>query len=196
MMERSMVCFGDSIVYGYGAGAMDAWPGRVARELGLKVYNRGGNGNTTDDLIFRFMEDVLMLRPEEVVILGGANDVMMGTRVFHTQENIEAMVNKAEEAGIRPILCTMLPVDGPMLKRCWFSFYDADETILRIDAYSQWIRDFCKARGLLCIDFNRLYPVYMQEAGHTRMYQDGVHPTKEGYHILAKIFVDVYTESK
>lgn len=195
-MEKSIVCFGDSIVYGYGAGAMDAWPERVAKALDLKVYNRGGNGNTTDDLIFRFMEDVLMLRPQEVVILGGANDIMMGTRLIHTRENIISMVEKAQSAGIRPILCTLLPVDGPMLKRCWFSFYDADETIALVDDYSQWIRDYCEANELLCIDFNRLYPAYMQQAGFLRMYQDGVHPTKDGYHILAKIFCDVYTENR
>lgn len=195
-MEKTIVCFGDSIVYGYGAGVMDAWPGRAAKALDVKIYNRGGNGNTTDDLIFRFMEDVVMIRPDEVVILGGANDIMMGTRPWHTQENIIALVDKAKLAGIRPILCTLLPVDGPMLKRCWFSFYDADETFERIDSLSQWIRDYCRDNDLMCIDFNRLYPVYMQQAGYERMYQDGVHPTREGYHTLAKIFCDVYTEHK
>ncbi len=195
-MEKTIVCFGDSIVYGYGAGVMDAWPKRAAKALNVKIYNRGDNGNTTDDLIFRFTEDVLMIRPEAVVILGGANDILMGTRLCHTQENIAYMVEKAKAAGIRPILCTLLPVDGPMLKRCWFSFYDADETIGRIDAFSQWIRTYCAKNDLLCIDFNKLYPDYMRRAGYEKMYQDGVHPTKDGYHMLAKIFCDVYTESK
>ena len=137
-----------------------------------------------------------MLRPDEVVILGGANDIMMGTGLKHTKENIMIMVEKARAAGIRPILCTLLPVDGPLLKRCWFSFYDADETIARIDTYSQWIREYCEEQGLLCIDFNSLYPAYMKKAGFERMFRDGVHPTKDGYHILAEIFCDVYTEDK
>ncbi len=194
-MENAIVCFGDSIVYGYGAGATDAWPERAGKMLNIKIYNRGDNGNTTDDLIFRLMEDVLMLRPKEVVILGGANDILMGIHSLHTKENIEYLVEKTKTAGIKPILCTLLPVDGQMLKKCWFSFYDADETITRVDLFSQWIRDYCEANNLLCIDFNRLYPIYMKYAGYKRMHQDGVHPTKEGYHILAKIFYDVYTEN-
>ena len=46
------------------------------------------------------------------------------------------------------------------------------------------------------IDFQKRYPEYLENAGIMYGYQDGVHPTKEGYLALANIFCEAYAKMK
>lgn len=81
---------------------------------GKAYVNKGVSGETSTQVLARFQADVIALHPDEVLILIGINDIMRGTLLDTVESNISAMVSAAKSAGIKPIVCTVLPV-GPSI---------------------------------------------------------------------------------
>ena len=73
---------------------------------------RGIGGQVTGQMLCRFRADVINLHPQAVVILAGTNDLAQNNGPITTQhivENIISMAELAMAAGIRPIICSVLP---------------------------------------------------------------------------------------
>lgn len=194
MAAIDLVCLGDSIVYGYGTYPMGAWPRLAGEALGIRILNQGENGDTADGMNVRFMEDVLYHRPKEVFIMGGANDILMGIPQSHTCESMDRMVRKAEKAGIPVILGIPLQIDGELLEKCWFSCHSIEHTMALFREYREWLLDYCGKRQIPTVDFQEKFPEYLKKEGIVRGLQDGVHPTAEGYRVMAEIFSDAYRQ--
>jgi lysophospholipase L1-like esterase len=192
MGDIDLVCLGDSIVCGYGVSPRHAWPYLAAQTLGIRILNKGINGDTADGMNVRFMEDVVLNRPKEVFVMAGANDILMGINQAHTRESMSMIVEKAEQAGIPPIIGIPIQVDGEMLKACWFSFFGIEQTQNMFRSYREWLLEYCDRKGLACVDFQGEFPKYLEQRGIHQAFQDGVHPTREGYAVLADIFCDTY----
>ena len=124
--------------------------------------------------------------------MAGANDILMGTSLMRTCANMDDMVERALEAGISPIIGIPIQIDGEMLKTCWYSYFSIEETIQLFSKYREWLISYCEQKQLPYVDFQKKYPEYLDAAGVTYRYQDGVHPTKDGYLTLADIFCDTY----
>ena len=80
---------------------------------------RGIGGQVTGQMLCRFRADVINLHPQAVVILAGTNDLAQNNGPIATQhivENIISMAELAMAAGIRPIICSVLPA-GPRSSR-------------------------------------------------------------------------------
>ena len=196
MVRPDLVCLGDSIVYGYGVHPRFAWPRVASERLGIQILNRGINGDTSAGMRARFAEDVLWNHPKAVFVMAGANDILMGTSLARTCENVDKMIERALESGIYPIVGIPIQVDGAMLKDCWYSYFSIEDTMKLFAQYREWLIAYCEQKRLVYIDFQKKYPEYLEKVGVYRGYQDGVHPTKEGYMALADIFCDSYEEWK
>ncbi|HAB81118.1 MAG TPA: acylhydrolase [Flavobacteriaceae bacterium] len=75
--------------------------------------NRGIGGQTTPQMLIRFKQDVLDLKPKGVVILAGTNDIAGNTGPMSIQEiynQIESMAGLAALNKIEVFLCSVLPV--------------------------------------------------------------------------------------
>ena len=84
--EKRVVFLGDSIT--------DGWP--LEKYFPGKAYvNRGIGGQTTPQILIRFREDVINLRPAAVVILAGTNDIAGNTGPMSLEE-IEAVVGEVQ----------------------------------------------------------------------------------------------------
>lgn len=196
MNPLDFVCLGDSIVYGYGVSTRDAWPAIVSRRLGIQILNKGENGDTTAGMRVRFACDVLWNRPKAVFIMGGANDILMGTSLKNICDNMDDMVEKALETGIAPVVGIPIQIEGEMLKSCWYSCFGIEETMRLFAKYREWLIAYCERKCVPYVDFQKKFPEYLDKAGVVWRYQDGVHPTREGYAALADIFCDAYEEIK
>ena len=76
--------------------------------------NRGIGGQTTSQMLIRFRQDVINLKPKSVVILAGINDIARNNKFYSLEiiaENIFSMVELAKINGIVPIICSVLPAD-------------------------------------------------------------------------------------
>lgn len=174
---NKIVCIGDSLTFGYGVHAKHAWPYIVAKEMGIEVINRGENGDTAAGMLGRFYDDVILEKPECVFLMGGTNDVMMGVSVDLILENISLMIDKANRAGIKPVIGIPPGINDKGFK-----------------AFTYSLKKYCHEEGLYYVDFEYHYPVRMALKGHGRLYSDNLHPTKEGHHVMAEIFCQFLRE--
>lgn len=150
---------------------------------------RGIGGQTSPQLLLRFRQDVVDLRPQAVVINIGTNDIAENTGKYNAQytiDNIRSMADIAKANGIKVILSAVLPVgEYPWRK-------EITNVPEKIDALNKEIKDYADANGFAYIDYNS--PMRQDDGSMIQNYaRDGVHPTDEGYavmEIIAKKVID------
>lgn len=96
---KNIICFGDSITVGFGAGRGEDYPTALARMTNIPVVNAGLNGDTSDQAIKRIATDVLSKDPLIVVIEFGGNDFLDKTPFEQTMKNIEEMIRLIQAKG-------------------------------------------------------------------------------------------------
>ena len=169
--EQRVVFLGDSIT--------DKW--NLAASFPGKPYvNRGIGSQVTAQMLLRFHQDVIQLRPAAVVILAGVNDVhgfMQRDTPEQIQANYESMADIADRHSVRVVFGSVLPVHG---------YTDAARHVPAerkpdtLRALNQWLRRFCRDRGYVFADY---HPVLADGRGmlQAAFSADGVHPLAAGY---------------
>ena len=174
--ERRVVFYGDSIT--------DAW-GRAAGTTffpGKPYVNRGISGQTTAQMLVRFRQDVIDLRPAAVVILAGTNDIAGNTGLATPEmieDNFRSMTALAQSAGIRVILASVLPTTD-------YPWHPGLQPAGKIRALNAWLKSYAASRGATYLDY---YDALVNAQGgmDTQLASDGVHPTPAGYAIMAPL---------
>ncbi len=175
--EKRVVFFGDSITDSWGRGPENGtfFPGKP-------YVNRGISGQTTPQMLVRFEQDVVRLRPAAVVILAGTNDVAGNTgpeTPEMIEDNFRAMTALAKSNGIRVVLSSILPVfDYP-----WRPGLEPAGKIRDLNA---WLRSFAADEHVVYLD----YAVKLaDERGGMRpgTSKDGVHPNAAGYAVMSPL---------
>ncbi len=172
-----VVFFGDSITDAWGRGAdpVPFFPGKP-------YINRGIGGQTTPQMVVRYQQDVIALKPAAVLILAGTND-LAGNTGLESMEAIEdsmrTMGDLATAHGIKVILASVLPVDDYAWRR---GLQPAD----KVRALNAWMKSFCAERGYTYLDYytSLATPEGAMKPGTSK---DGVHPTPAGYAIMAPL---------
>ena len=180
--EVRVVFMGDSITEGWGMKATATTPGRGEFFPGKPYVNRGISGQTTPQMLVRFRQDVIALKPKVVVLLAGTNDIAENTGKETLEEignNIASMSDLARANGIRVVLCSVLPASE-------FHWHKGLEPAPKIKALNAWIKDYAAKNGLVYVDY---YTSMANEEGGLKaeLSPDGVHPNKAGYEIMAPL---------
>lgn len=162
-----IVFMGDSIT----AFWIDKMPGFFA---GRPYIDRGIGGQTTPQILVRFRQDVVGLKPKVVVILAGINDLHGATgpaTPAMVEDNLASMVEIARANGIRPVLASLLP-NAPVRAA--------------VAEVNRWMRAYAEAHHLVYLDYHT--PLAdAQDALPTKVSGDGLHPNAEGYRIMAPL---------
>jgi lysophospholipase L1-like esterase len=141
--------------------------------------NRGISGQTTSQMLVRFPQDVISIKPEVVVILAGINDIAQNTGPISLGDifgNIVSMAQLAQMNEIKVILCSVLPAyDFP-----WHPGLKPAEKVVELNAM---IKSYCKENNIAYLDyFTRMVD---ERNGLNKKYtNDGIHPTIEGYKVM------------
>ncbi len=171
--ENRVVFMGDSITQGWHLE--NSFPGKP-------YVNRGISGQTSPQMLLRFRQDVIDLKPKVVVILAGTNDIAENTgpmTLEETEGNLMSMAELATASGIRVVLCSVLPsVDFP-----WRRGLDPAP---RIVALNKWIKNYAAEKGYVYVDY---YSATADAQGGLppTLSRDGVHPLPAGYAIMAPL---------
>jgi lysophospholipase L1-like esterase len=173
--ERRVVFMGNSIT--------EAWARYFAAHFPGKSYvGRGISGQTTPQMLVRFRQDVLDLKPEVVVILAGTNDIAGNTgpaTIEMIADNIKSMTQLAQANGIEVVLGSVLPVyDFPWRKGL--------EPAPRIIVLNEWLKRYAAEVGAIYVDFHSALADERQGLP-TELAADGVHPNEAGYRIMAPL---------
>ena len=173
-----IVCIGDSIVKGFPFAEKNSWPSLIAKDTGWEMINMGINGDDSGHVLYRFEMDALSFKPDKVIILTGANDFVFGLNgPKKVAENITGMVDKALAQNVEPILCSPILTDPELAPVKWAPG-DYNETNRQIQELRKLLGEIAAAKNVQLLDPLPAYQEYAE-------YKDGVHPTKEGYRLLA-----------
>lgn len=95
----NIVCFGDSITFGYGANAGEDYPTGLARMVKLPVINAGVDGDTTVEALERLENDVLDKEPRLVIVEFGGNDFLKKIPREDTVKNLAQIIERIQQKG-------------------------------------------------------------------------------------------------
>ena len=90
-----IVCLGDSLTYGFGVRRSKIWTKLAQDKLGIEIINEGINGDTSGGMLSRFQDAVSSKRPDAVLIMGGANDLIVGADLGVVKANIMSMAHQS-----------------------------------------------------------------------------------------------------
>lgn len=169
------VFMGDSITEGWAHIRKDFF--KKNNYLG-----RGISGQTSSEMLVRFRQDVLNLKPQYVAIMAGTNDVAENNgkiKVENTFGNIVSMAELANLHGIKVVLCSVTPTR----KIFWREIPDDKARIKKIN---KMLKDYAKANGYVYVDY---YAALVDETEGLplRYSKDGVHPNADAYTIMEKL---------
>jgi lysophospholipase L1-like esterase len=175
--QARVIFFGDSIT--------DAW--HLDEYFPAKGYiNRGIGGQTTSQMLVRFYQDVIALRPAVVVVLAGTNDIAGNTgpiAVEDIEANYASLAEVAHANGVQLIFSSVMPVhDYTPQSQNFFAQRDP----AKILALNAWLKNYCSTNGPIYLDY---FSALVDEHGLLRkdLAADGPHPNDAGYKIMAPL---------
>ncbi|HLW10113.1 MAG TPA: SGNH/GDSL hydrolase family protein [Fermentimonas sp.] len=185
---KRIIFFGDSITQ---AGVSpDGYISQLGNSLKMPDYEligAGIGGNKVYDLYLRMEEDVLLKKPDVVVVYIGINDVwhrLQGTGTDYDKfiKFYQAIITKIENTGSKVILCTPTVIgekqngENPM-----------DENL---DKFGGAVRELAAKNALPLCDLRTLFINYEKEHNTKNLEKgvltsDGVHLNKLGNKLVA-----------
>lgn len=147
---------------------------------GTDFVNRGIAGQTTTQMLSRFLADVVALRPLAVFVLAGSNDLAAGMTPSSIADNLVMMGDVAKAHSVQPVFASLLPVNGDAAK------VRTPESIQKVNT---WIRNFCIRENFVYVDY---YTALADSKGLMKadLSDDGVNPNARGYRVMGPILLD------
>jgi len=165
----SVICFGDSLTEGVGAGSGEEYPTVLSRRLAVPVVNAGVRGDTTAQALERVSEAVLSKNPRLVVILLGGNDFLRRVPLHDTRKNLAEIIRRVQAQG------AMVAIAGMRLG-------------LFTDEYAAIFEETARHFGALYI------PGVMKGIlSDAALRSDPIHPNGAGYRLVAERIAEKIT---
>jgi lysophospholipase L1-like esterase len=173
--DKRIVFMGDSITEFWNVINPEYFAGKP-------YVNRGVSGQTTPQMLIRFRADVISLKPAVVVIMAGINDIAGNTgpaTLDMISNNIFSMAELAKANHIKVILCSILPAYD-------FSWKPNQNPAEKVVALNKMIKKYADANDILYLDY--FSSMKDERNGLKTAYsEDGVHPNKLGYQVMAPL---------
>lgn len=162
--DRRVVFIGDSIT--------EAWIVAAPALFSGDVLDRGVSGHTTTQMLSRFRDDVIALKPSVVHIMGGVNDAYRPWGMAVARQNISSMVELARANGIAVVLGAATPASGA--------------SGAAIAGFNAWLRGHAAREGIAFVDY---HGAISEGAGGIRAgwSNDALHPNQHGYDAMTPL---------
>ncbi len=173
-----IVLLGDEVV--------EAWPAALLE--GKPYLNRGIRHQTTGQMLVRFRQDVIALKPKAVIIQGGMNDLAgyAGPATTGTiADNIMSMADIARANGVRVLLASLTPVCD-----CKGKVWSNRRTVGKILGVNAWLKEYADREKLTYLDW---YEALVQgRAFKADLTADGLLPNEAGYQVMRRIAAEAF----
>jgi lysophospholipase L1-like esterase len=170
--KNRVVYMGDSIT--------DFWIVNDSTFFASNNYvDRGISGQTTGQMLVRFREDVINLKPAVVVILAGINDIAENngpSKLEDVAGNIFSMAELAKAHHIKVVISSVLPAAA-------FPWRPAINPVEKVKALNEILANYAKANQMVYLDY--FTKMADEKRGLPATYsKDGVHPNLAGYKVM------------
>ena len=159
---ENIICFGDSITYGYGVKPGEDYPTDLAALVRHPVINAGIDGDSSPEALQRLEDDVLQRHPLLVIIEFGGNDFLRKIPLDVTADNIRKMVRRIQERGA---MAAIADISAGLFMR----------------EYRRALRKVAREEGAIFIP-----SILSGIVTNPSMKSDFLHPNKQGYKIVAR----------
>ncbi|MBI2241703.1 MAG: arylesterase [Magnetospirillum gryphiswaldense] len=166
----TLLALGDSLTAGYGLPATDSFPSQLQKALQAKgravhVVNAGVSGDTSAGGLAR-LDWALADKPQTAIVALGGNDGLRGLDPAKMEANLDAIVTKLQNAGVKVLLAGMEapPNLGPDYGQAFRGAYARVAERRKVP----------------------LYPFFLDgvAANPALNQKDGLHPTAQGVAII------------
>ena len=146
------------------------------------TLDRGIGGQTTPQILLRFYQDVVALRPRVVHIMAGVNDIMGNTGPSSDTvivNNIRAMIDIAKANGIRVVLSGITPAKAFVARPNF-------DMVPRIAAVNRQLAQLARDRRVSFADYA---PALANDESGLKdaLGNDGLHPNRDGYALMRPV---------
>jgi lysophospholipase L1-like esterase len=142
--------------------------------------DRGIGSQTSAQMLVRFRQDVISLKPSVVHLMASTNDFAGNagpTTLEAIKDNIISMVELALANDIRVVLASVPPA-GTFPWRP--SVIEPAQHIVELN---EWLRRFARDKGLVYVDYHE--PLADERDAMKQTFSnDGVHPNRDGYSVM------------
>ncbi len=189
--NKHFLAFGDSITVGHGDGgvlcpdntSVGGYPPRLTPRLATRgidatFANRGLCGERTFSGVTR-IDSVLAGGGDVIIIMEGTNDVSGRVSAESTIFNLNVMAQKAEAAGVEPVLASLIP-RGPDS--------GTDENNGKTFGIGNQLRIDAAQNGWAFAD--PFAEIFYRPSFFELYYADQLHPNPTGYGLVADSMVD------
>ena len=204
--SSKVVFLGDSITQAAeseeGEGTYKGFITSLKENVGqeMELINKGISGNKVPDLLLRYKNDVLDLKPNIVFIYIGINDVWhkydwgSGTDIDIYENGLRKIISEIKTTGAKIILCTPTVIgenNGEFKLNNNFKDIDTMEIMNKdLDAFSDVVRNLSSEFNTDLLDLRKKFKEYISENNDQNMPKgvltsDGVHLNNEGNKLIA-----------
>lgn len=180
--NNRIVFIGDSIT--------EFWGDKDSLFFESNVFiNRGISGQTTTQILHRFIDDVVELHPKVVIILAGINDIAQNSGPISLEaifENIINMVRLAQENNIDVFICSVLPAN----RFYWNLKIDHADKVIELN---QMLTKYANENHFPIVDYYSSM-VNLEKGLKNEYGNDGVHPNIEGYNFMKKTILNTISQ--
>ncbi len=157
-------------------------------ELRPRFLNRGVSGDRTKDLVARWQDDCLSIKPDVLSIMIGINNVWRRydqndpTDVSTFEFEYRAVLARSRKSGIREILL-LEPFIVPVSKEWELRREDLDPKI-------QIVRRLAREFQAYLVPLDGIFAAACTQAAPEYWAADGVHPTAAGHGLIADAWLN------
>lgn len=158
----NIICFGDSLTFGYGAGLGEDYPSALRKMVKFPVINAGVDGDTTFAALKRLENDVLAKNPRLVIIEFCGNDFLKKICKEDTIKNLRIVIDRIQDKGA---MVALVDISAGM-----------------------FFMEYRKAFKSLAVEKKVIFiPVVLNRIiTNPAMKSDFFHPNARGYQVIAK----------
>jgi len=166
---KNILCFGDSITFGYGAEPGGDYPAALAKMTIFPVINAGIDGDTSTEALERIKSDVLDKEPLLVIVEFGGNDFLRKMPQEVTLNNMREIIDRIQEQGA---MVAVVDISTGMILGQYRSAFDS----------------LAREKGAIFIPH-----VLSGIITNPSLKSDFIHPNSNGYNVIAQRIYRVIT---
>ena len=158
----NIICFGDSITFGYGANPGEDYPTALSKMVNFAVINAGVDGDTTFAALKRLENDVLAKNPKLVIVEFCGNDFLKKISKANTVKNLTQIIQRIQDKGA---MVALVDISAGMF------FWEYRDAFKKLAAEKKAI--------FIPVILNRIIT-------NPAMKSDFFHPNARGYKVIAR----------